>query len=153
MFQNQIYQVKCFNLEIFEIFQTCPAHNPLSGIATVAGGYAVRELEDRLLSVRIPLTESTFGASYIALIYCRQNQTRRASFTRASIRSTTKCPAHRTSRSRLRLRSVSQILVQLAPTPTMLLLLEKRSTSVLSDTTTAADHERTMRKKNWGGGQ
>ena len=24
MFQNQIFQVKCFNLEIFEIFQTCP---------------------------------------------------------------------------------------------------------------------------------
>ena len=114
------------------------AHNPLSGIATVAGGYAVRELEDRLLSVRIPLNESTFGASYIALIYCRQNQTRRASFTRASIRSTTKWTAHRTSRSRLRLHSVSHILVQLAPTPTMLLLLEKRSTSVLSDTTTAA---------------
>ena len=24
MFQNQIFQVKCFKLEIFEIFQTCP---------------------------------------------------------------------------------------------------------------------------------
>ena len=29
MFQNQTFQVKCFNLETFEIFQTCPAGGPL----------------------------------------------------------------------------------------------------------------------------
>ena len=32
MFQNKIFQVKCFNLEIFEIFQTCPACDTLTAI-------------------------------------------------------------------------------------------------------------------------
>ena len=45
MFQNQIFQVKCFNLEIFEIFQTCPAHNPKRATTATTNnscaGYAV----------------------------------------------------------------------------------------------------------------
>ena len=61
MFQNQIFQVKCFNLETFEIFQTCPALSlrPLTthievscrvaiclseviGIGVVAGAFTVK---------------------------------------------------------------------------------------------------------------
>ena len=33
MFQNQIFQVKCFNLEIFEIFQTYPEQVPIDSQA------------------------------------------------------------------------------------------------------------------------
>ena len=38
MFQNQIFQVKCFNLETFEIFQTCPAGPSYRGFARYAHG-------------------------------------------------------------------------------------------------------------------
>ena len=38
MFQNQIFQVKCFNLETFEIFQTCPECTVVNAISAMKNG-------------------------------------------------------------------------------------------------------------------